>query len=249
MVTGVLLAGTGTVLWTAPEWLLDRLGQWYPGCLYRVPVPKRVIALTIDDGPDPVSTPAILEELQRHGARATFFLITDRLRDQDSLVTRLSAEGHEVGNHFTRDRPGIRLSPLEFERDLLQADRQLARWKPVWARPGSGWYSNAMVAVMQRHGYRCALGSIYPFDASIPSVSWSTSFILRNVRPGSIVVLHDGGARGRRTARVLARVLPELRHRGYEVVSVSELVSLGRAAVPKKNSAIFRPAARPSRMA
>jgi peptidoglycan-N-acetylglucosamine deacetylase len=79
--------------------------------------------------------------------------------------------------------------------------------------------------VLQRHGYRCVLGSVYPFDATIPSAAWATGYILRNVRPGAIVVLHDGGGRGRRTARVLAEVLPELRRRGYRVVSLSELVA------------------------
>ena len=82
-----------------------------------------------------------------------------------------------------------------------------------------------MIRVMQRHGYRCALGSVYPFDATIPSISWTTRYILRSARPGAIVILHDAGTRGRRTARVLAEVLPELRRRGYRVVSLSELVA------------------------
>ena len=82
-----------------------------------------------------------------------------------------------------------------------------------------------MVATMSRHGYRCALGSVYPFDAAVPSVSWTSRNILRNARPGAIVILHDGGARGNRTARVLARVLPKLRQQGYRIVSLSELAA------------------------
>jgi peptidoglycan/xylan/chitin deacetylase (PgdA/CDA1 family) len=221
---GGLLVTTGAVLWTAPEWLITRLARWYPGCLYHVPTDQSMVALTIDDGPDPVSTPSILAELRRHEARATFFLITDRLRNQEPLVSRLVAEGHELGNHFTRDRPGILLGSSAFEADLLRADYALTPWgRPVWARPASGWYSQAMIGVMARHGYRCALGSVYPFDATIPSVAWASSYILRNVRAGAIVILHDGGSRGRRTARVLAEVLPKLRRRGYRVVSLSEL--------------------------
>jgi peptidoglycan/xylan/chitin deacetylase (PgdA/CDA1 family) len=183
------------------------------------------VALTIDDGPDPVSTPLILAELRRHQAAATFFLITSRLRGQERLVRSLIAEGHELGNHFTQDRPSIRLDPHAFEADLLQAHRDLSTWgRSIWARPGSGWYSQAMVEVMRRHGYRCALGSVYPFDATIPSVAWATRYILRNARPGAIVVLHDGGSRGQRTVRILAAVLPELRRRGYRVVSLSQVM-------------------------
>jgi peptidoglycan-N-acetylglucosamine deacetylase len=226
LVAAGLLVGAGVVIGTAPRWLFERFARWFPGCLYQVSTQERLVALTIDDGPDSASTPLILAELRRHEARATFFLITDRLRGQELLMERLMAEGHELGNHFTRDRPSIRLSPSAFEADLLRAHRHLAPWgRPLWARPASGWYSQAMIGVMERHGYRCALGSVYPFDATIPSVAWASRYILQNARPGAIVVLHDGGSRGRRTARVLAEVLPELRRRGYRVVPLSEMVA------------------------
>lgn len=226
VVVGGLLAVTGAILWTAPDWLIERLALRYPGCLYQVHTHQRLVALTIDDGPDPASTPLILAELRRHHATATFFLITNRLRGQERLVRSLVGEGHELGNHFTQDRPSIGLEPRAFEADLLQAHRDLSTWgRLIWARPGSGWYSQAMIEVMQRHGYRCALGSVYPFDATIPSVTWAARHILRNVKPGAIVVLHDGRSRGQRTVRILAKVLPELRRRGYRVVSLSELAA------------------------
>ena len=214
-----------TAVWTAPDWLVHRLAQRYPGCLYRVATKQKIVALTIDDGPDPRSTAAILDELKLHHARATFFLITGRLKGQSSLMRRLVGEGHQLGNHFTQDRPSIRLNPREFEVDLLAAHKALSPWgHPVWARPGSGWYSEQMVAVMRRHLYRCALGSVYPLDAVIPSVTWASQHILRHIEPGAVVVLHDGGNRGKRTVRTLARVLPELQRRGYQVVTLSELM-------------------------
>jgi peptidoglycan-N-acetylglucosamine deacetylase len=83
-----------------------------------------------------------------------------------------------------------------------------------------------MLAAIERAGYRCALGSVYPFDAHVPSPAFSSAYILTTVRPGSVIILHDGGARGRRTAVTLERVLPALRGRGYRVVSLSELALL-----------------------
>jgi peptidoglycan/xylan/chitin deacetylase (PgdA/CDA1 family) len=223
-VAGGLALAAGATLWSAPEWLIDQLARQYPGCLYRVPTHAPLVALTIDDGPDSSTTPLILAELRRHKARATFFLIAERVPGQEQLVRTIAAEGHELGNHFTRDRASIRLSPSAFQADLLLAHRVLAPFGPVeWARPGSGWYSQAMIGVMQRHGYRCALGSVYPFDATIPSAGFATHYIMSHVRPGGVIVLHDGGSRGRRTAKVLSEVLPELRRRGYRVVSLSEL--------------------------
>jgi peptidoglycan/xylan/chitin deacetylase (PgdA/CDA1 family) len=227
-VAGVLVLAAGTVIWTTPEWLIDLVAKWYPGCLYHVPTHKRVVALTIDDGPDPQSTPLILDQLRRQGARATFFLIAERVRSREQLVRALVSEGHELGNHFMQDQPSIRLSPSAFEADLVMAHEVLAPYGALsWVRPASGWYSDAMIEVMSRHGYRCALGSVYPLDAAIPSGSLAVRYILRNVRPGSIVVLHEGGSRGWRTAKVLGQVLPELRRRGYRVVSLSELVRGG----------------------
>ena len=84
----MLVAATGVGLWTAPEWLIDRLATWYPGCLYRVSTQAPLVALTIDDGPDPRTTPLILAELGRQGARATFFLITERVRGQGNSCAR-----------------------------------------------------------------------------------------------------------------------------------------------------------------
>jgi peptidoglycan-N-acetylglucosamine deacetylase len=225
---GLLVVAAGTLLWTTPEWLIDLVARWYPGCLYRVPTHRRLVALTIDDGPDPESTPLILDQLRRRGARATFFLIGERIRNREQLVRAIVSEGHELGNHFMRDRPSIGLSPRAFESELVRAHELLAPYGAVrWARPGSGWYSDAMIELMSRHGYRCALGSVYPLDAAIPSGSLAVRYILRNIRPGSVVVLHEGGNRGLRTAKMLGQVLPELRRRGYRAVSLSELAGAG----------------------
>jgi peptidoglycan/xylan/chitin deacetylase (PgdA/CDA1 family) len=225
---GALLAAAA-LLWSAPLWLIDRLASRHPGCLFRAVTAEPVVALTIDDGPDPASTRSILAELRRYQARATFFLIAERVVGREALVREIVRDGHEVGNHFTRDRPSIRLPPDSFEADLLRARRVLAPFGGTgWARPASGWYSPGMVATMRRHGYRCALGSVYPYDASVPSTVFAAAFILENAHPGAVLVLHDGGARGRRTAVVLRRVLPELRRRGYRVVGLSDLPGIGR---------------------
>jgi len=209
-----------------PAWLLDWLAARHPGCLYRVPVQAPMIALTLDDGPDPATTPLILAELRRYRAQATFFLITERVKNREQLVHQVVAEGHEIGNHFTQDRPSIRLTANQFTEDLEEAHGVLAPYGAVrWARPGSGLYSQAMVAAMKRKGYRCALGSVYPYDATIPSVAFASWYIRRNVRPGAILILHDGGARGRRTARILRSVLPALQRQGFRVVSLSELAA------------------------
>ncbi len=211
---GAVAAGAGALVVGPPVWVVDRLAATFPGCLYRVETHERLVALTLDDGPDERTTPLILAQLRRHAARATFFLIGERVPGREALIRRMVDEGHELGNHFMRDRPAIRLSAEELARDLDQSHALLAPFARVrWARPGSGWYSRETVAAMSRKGYDCALGSVYPYDATIPSSAFAGRYILRNVRP----------ERGRRSARALGTVLPELRRRGYRVVALSEL--------------------------
>jgi peptidoglycan-N-acetylglucosamine deacetylase len=231
-----LAAVAATLLWLQPEWLLDQLAARYPGCLYRVPTDRRVVALTLDDGPDSL-TPSILDELRQHSARATFFLLSSRVPGHEATVRRIVREGHELANHGTTDRAAIRLAPDEFAQDLADAKRALEAFGRVrWARPGSGWYSQRMVVQMGRSGHRCALGSVYPFDAAIPWSWLSRRHLLANVRPGAIIVLHEGGGRTRRTLAVLRDALPELRARGYQVVTLSELIRTapGSRAVQRK---------------
>jgi peptidoglycan-N-acetylglucosamine deacetylase len=223
-VAAVAALGAAALLARQPVWLVDRIAAAFPGCLYRVRTDERLIALTVDDGPDEHTTPRLLDELQRQGARATFFLIGQRVHGLEPLVRRMVAEGHELGNHFMHDRPAILLEPDELARDLRRTHALLAPLgKPRWARPSSGWYSPEMVETMARERYRCALGSVYPYDATIPSSRFASRHILSTARPGAIIVLHDGGARGWRTTRILRTVLPELRRRGYRVVTLSEL--------------------------
>jgi peptidoglycan/xylan/chitin deacetylase (PgdA/CDA1 family) len=181
--------------------------------------------LTIDDGPDPVSTPKILDLLQQFNGKATFFVITSRLPGNEALVRRLVAEGHELANHLTTDEASILLNSVEFERRLLEAHAVLSRFSKVcWFRPGSGWYTRKMLSIVNKHGYQCALGSIHPFDPQVPSSWFMTQHVLRKVRSGSIIVLHENGGRGQRTTRALATILPELKRRGFRLVTLSELV-------------------------
>ena len=210
-----------------PDWIIQKLQKRSPEVLYAVATQQPLVALTIDDGPDPATTAQILDALQRHGARATFFVITAHLPGNEGVARRMVEEGHEIGNHMTADRPSIRLALPDFERDLLQAHETLSEFAEVrWFRPGSGWYNGAMLAVAHKHGYRCALGSVYPYDAWFPSSQFAAGYVLSRIRPGSVIVLHDRGGRGRRTASALERILPELNRRGLRVVTLSELVDL-----------------------
>ena len=222
----LLMAAVGIFLFR-PNWIVTMLTKRSPGVVYLVETKEPVVALTIDDGPDAVATSKILDLLKRHEARATFFVITSRVPGKEEILRRTVHEGHELGNHLTSDEPSILLSPLEFEQRLIEAHRVLSPFSGVrWFRPGSGWYNKKMLSIIQKHGYQCALGSVYPFDPQIPSSWFATHYITWNVQPGSIIVLHDYGKRGERTTETLAAILPELNRRGFRVVTLSDLMDV-----------------------
>jgi peptidoglycan-N-acetylglucosamine deacetylase len=230
LLAGAVAVAIGALLWTAPRWLVPRLAARTPTCVYEIPTQARVVALTLDDGPDSRSTPEILHVLRVHDARATFFLISERVRGQESLVSDIVGEGHEIGNHLTRDEPSIRLSPAAFASAVREAGTVLGRFGSVrFLRPASAWHTPRMRESIARSGYRCVLGSVYPYDPYLPSSRLASAYILSNVRPGAVIVLHDHGVRGRRTAETLRRTLPALRARGYRVLTLSELDALRMA--------------------
>ncbi len=210
-----------------PEWLIDTFTRADTHVLFAVEINEPVVALTIDDGPDAGTTGRLLEILAQNNARATFFTLSSHVLGNESFVEEILDEGHEIGNHTVYDEPNITLERDEFEEKFLKADKILGQYGPVsWFRPGYGFYNQEMVDFVESHGYRTVLGSVHPFDPQIPSVAFASWYILQHTRPGSIIMLHDCGGRGERTAEVLEVVLPELTRRGYRVVTLTELVEL-----------------------
>lgn len=218
----------GLFLLSQPRWILKIIQTVGPDVVYFVETTQPRVALTLDDGPDPQTTPRILEILRENQVRVTFFLISGRVLGCEELVQALVRDGHELGNHMTADQPSIRLSPQAFEEDLWAAHGVLSKFARVrWLRPASGWYSAAMIKIAKAHGYRVALGSVFPYDTHVRSAWFATHYILFNIRPGSIIVLHDGQDRGQRTVQVLQHLLPRLKARGYDLVTLSDLVDPG----------------------
>jgi peptidoglycan/xylan/chitin deacetylase (PgdA/CDA1 family) len=216
------------------------LTQVCPGAVYGVETQEKKIALTIDDAPhfQPETTRPLLHLLAQHQARATFFIITDKIASpqpsteaKNALIQDLVAQGHELGNHLTRDEPSIHLGD-RFAIEVARAQAVLSPYAPqAWLRPGGGWCNRQMMAVAQQRGYQVALGSIWPYDTLIRHPGFAAWFILQNLRPGAIVILHDAGSQGvwgQSTYQTLRRILPILKRRGYQVVTLSELLQTGR---------------------
>jgi peptidoglycan/xylan/chitin deacetylase (PgdA/CDA1 family) len=129
------------------------------------------------------------------------------------------------------DAPSARLPAAEFESQLLQTHELLARFGPVrWFRPGHAWFNRRMLDQLDRYGYRCAMASAYALEFLPVQAPYAARHVLFNVRAGGVIILHDGATDQERTMAVLQRVLSALRCRGFQVVTVSELVAAGHPA-------------------
>jgi peptidoglycan/xylan/chitin deacetylase (PgdA/CDA1 family) len=226
LIIGAAIVGVAGV--SAPAYVGDAGARVSPDVVFTRPTSERVVALTIDDGPSS-ATREILDVLAEFDAHATFFVIGDNVHRSPALAQAIVDQGSELGHHMMQDRPTIRLSATEFEARFREMDELLGGFpRTMLFRPGSGWYNSEMLEAVNHRSYRLVLGSIYPLDAQIPSVTAASWYILRWARPGAIIVLHDGPERGRRTAETLRRVLPELTRQGYRMTTVTDL--LGREA-------------------
>lgn len=218
------LSFLGSAVVSLPNLAVEWAKRSAPEVVFSVETSDSLVALSIDDGPSS-STPEILDVLERQGARATFFLIGENVDARPDAARRIREAGHELGHHMMEDRPSKELAHDAFDARFDAMDRRLdALGGGRLFRPGSGWYDDRMIEVAADRGYRTVLGSVYPFDAHLPAPGLLSWYVRQNTVPGSILVLHDGPERGGRTAEVLRSVLPELRRRGFRIVTVSELL-------------------------
>ena len=234
LLLGIVLgiAALGSAITALPTVLVEVERGRTPEVLFRVETPRPVVALTIDDGPSP-ATGEILDVLDSFDARATFFVIGEHVLESPDMTRRILDRGHELGHHMMVDEPSIDLAPDVFRERFREMDALLDGFGGSRVfRPASGWYDDRMIREAEGSGYRTVLGSVYPFDAQLPFPGFAGWYIRRLVRPGAILVLHDGAERGLRTAEVLRALLPALRLRGYEVVTVSELEAMASSESP-----------------
>jgi peptidoglycan-N-acetylglucosamine deacetylase len=212
-----------------PPWVARVLARRSRRVLFAVPTTTPQVALTFDDGPHPELTPALLEVLARHGARATFFLLGSGAAAHPDLVGDILGQGHEVANHGWVDRPSALLRAEDFEDDVARTHRALvaAGADPVFLRPGSGWVRPSMLRTAARHGYRVALGSVAVLDLAVTDVERGARFVRDRLQPGAVVVLHEGYAERADVVPLTDRVLAAVREHGYEAVTLSELVRAG----------------------
>jgi peptidoglycan-N-acetylglucosamine deacetylase len=228
---GILTLGAvaGTIFFR-PEPVMRALARLLPAdVLCYIDTDAQVFALTFDDGPQPDVTPPLLDVLERHQAKATFFLIGERIHGHEPIVARIASQGHELANHLMRDEPSVLLPDRDFLRQLSQVTALLAPYGEIrWFRPGSGWLTPRMLRLAAQRDLRCVLGTVLAVHSGGAGDRRIERHLLARIRAGSIVVLHEGTPDRRGVVATTDAVLAGLGRRGLTAVTLSELVALGR---------------------
>ena len=208
-----------------------------------------LVALSFDDGPDPEMTPLVLDALAHYGARATFFTIGRSLQAQPQLARRLLAEGHELGNHtwahsrwqsFFRTRR--QLHDIERGAHVINAlagsdiaNQAAAPARPLF-RPPVGIKSPPLVQAAWRLKLTLVAWSLHSRDTRSRDSQAVAQRVLKKIRPGDIVLMHDGHDVPGRHRPVCAQALPQilqgLREKGLRCVTVSELLRARDGTTP-----------------
>jgi peptidoglycan/xylan/chitin deacetylase (PgdA/CDA1 family) len=199
----------------------------------------RLAALTFDDGPSPY-TPAILAVLHRYRVPATFFVVGSHVVQYPSIVKAEAEAGDDIGNHTYTHMDLEWLATMGVDQQLQatqQAVWKAAQVRPIWFRPPYGAVNGRVALDAQRLGLHTVLWSVDPRDWTEPGAGVITARVLAGVRPGSIVILHDGGGYRGETVQALPTIIGTLIHRGYRFIDLDTMfypreIQAGRGARP-----------------
>lgn len=196
-----------------------------------VSVPGNYVAITFDDGPSAALTPKVLDVLKKYGAKATFFVLGDNASRNPSLLARAVAEGHELGNHTYKH---IKMTGSSTETVCSEIEKTNAAIvaatgrRPRVMRPPYGAINSQLVNLMyNNYGMKSILWNVDTNDWQRPGVNVVVNRAVNGAKPGAIILMHDIHSS---TVAAVEGIVKGLQARGYQLVTVSELIEIGRAA-------------------
>ncbi len=204
------------------------------GTVYRIRTPKKIVALTFDDGPSPVWTPQLLDELKKADVRATFFMVGHHVREYPDIARRVAREGHTVANHGYAHSVILYYTPAEIEEEIKYTEhmiRETTGKTTTMFRPPKAWLRDSTKQKIRSMGYEVVLWSLNSKDWAGFPYRWIVRYLAARVRGGDILLFHDsgnifsreGGDRGQ-TVKAVALLIKTLREKGFSFVTVEELM-------------------------
>jgi peptidoglycan/xylan/chitin deacetylase (PgdA/CDA1 family) len=192
-------------------WLFKQL---FRGCTWDMPADDNRVYLSFDDGPHPIATAFVLDLLKVHNAKGSFFCIGNNVKKYPDVYQRIITEGHATGNHTQHHKNGWKTDPDEYLTDIREAQQYIESgiFRPPYGRVRFAQLSR----IRDELGLRPVMWSLLSgdFDPSISGTKCADN-ILKNIRPGDIVVFHDSEKAFERLRYALPLVLELIRARGW----------------------------------
>lgn len=213
----IIALTVGFVLWEHP---MDEIAT---PVINRGYTDDKIVALTFDDGPHPVTTALLLDVLRSHGIRATFFVVGQKAEEYPELLRRIQRGGHQIACHTYSHDNLVCLSRHEANNELTYWENNVDRivgHGSRFLRPPGGDFDQKTIAMVRQRGYVLSLWSVNPGDWHMPPPNAIVRLIMDRVHPGAVILMHDDGLN---TIRALPRVIKGLRHRGYRFVTLEEM--------------------------
>lgn len=198
---------------------VPKIVQWiFPTLVWKVNTTENNIYLTFDDGPTPEVTDWVLETLGKFNAKATFFCIGKNIKENPKIFQRLIDEGHGIGNHTYNHLRGWATKTEDYIINVKECEKVMVEHSvnTKLFRPPYGRVKSKQINELQKLGYKIVMWNVLPTDWSknvTPEECWS--YVLNNVRSGSIVVFHDSVKASKNMQYTLPKVLQHFTEKGY----------------------------------
>jgi peptidoglycan-N-acetylglucosamine deacetylase len=199
-----------------------------PKAVFDWPTGRKLVALTFDDGPNPRYTPGLMQLLEKRRTKATFFVLGEMLRSSPSISAAQVSPLFEIGNHSYDHKQLTKLGDDAIIRELSRTEdliTSVTGRRSVLVRPPYGAADSRVRRLCAQEGYRVIQWDIDTNDWRGRTVQQMSENILKNVRDGSIILMHDHFKTSHETTGI---IIDELRARGFEFVTVSEMLSFPR---------------------
>ncbi|BAY35474.1 polysaccharide deacetylase (plasmid) [Nostoc carneum NIES-2107] len=190
--------------------------------------PDKLIALTFDDGPAPKYTQQVLQILKEQNIKATFFCVGEMVHYFPQIAKLEVADGHAIGNHtwhhwYRKMNPSVAAREIE---STATAIYQTMGVKTFLFRPPYGILNNGVADYAKKNNYSVLMWSDDSIDYRRPSVSRLVNNVLKEAKPGGIVLMHDGGGDRSHTVKALPQIITALKQQGYKFVTIPELLGI-----------------------
>jgi len=197
------------------------------GGIKRIKTTEKVVALTFDDGPNPPYTEQLLDVLAEKKVHATFFLIGNQIEAHPETAKKILAAGHEVGGH-SYDWTLLAFKRKSFVNSQLDkmdgAFRSIGVTNLVLFRPPNGFLSPGQGKILKKRKLTNISADIVAYDWKETDAKKIAGTVLKKIRPGAIIALHDGGGDRSATLDAVPEIIDSLRKKGYRILTVGELL-------------------------